>query len=839
MTLPATFKIALDFHSDWHIGTGQGRLGTVDAQVRRDNDGLPFVPAKTVVGVWRDACETVAHTLDRTADRPQAWHAWVTWLFGSQAAQPADGAERAPVPAALRLTPARAPAWLRHGVRGRPALAQAAVVLRPGVEIDDDTGTAVDRGLRVEERAIRGLRLCAQATVVLSGPTGGVTSDDPTAGGPATDDPGAGVAATHGPATGGGELPAPAELLLRAGARLVEAVGGKRNRGSGRVTVLLPGARVDQGSGHIHPTVVDERLVELLAAGPPATPPPPPAPAKAVEFYPYDRLHRTARRTVRVVLRVLTPVVAAHEVLGNAILSRDAIPGTALLGTMMRRAEPAPGAHTGRPGRIGLGDISVGDAVPAVLSDRTGTGTRDEVSVVPARPVPAVWQRSDKGLGTAVYNTLRAEPERGERTKPMSGWIASDRRGWRQVTAAMAVSTHAVVDDEARRPTVASGGVYTYLGIAPGTLLCSDVVLPAGFRIRLDRGERLRFGRSRKDDFGLVEVVEVVDSLPTAPDRDLETATLRVWCVSDVLLRDERLTPDPSPPALARAVSAALAPASCTVRATETVSGVARRDGFGVAWGRPRPSQVALRAGSVITLAVTGRVDPARLAELERDGIGERTVEGYGRVRFNPPELEPERPAVTFAGAGKQDQPAYLPPKPADLTVAGGTDQGEGVPETAHPLELNAWRRAIRRASAELHPDTLVPGISRLARNRAQLGSLRGQLERLTLPGGREMVRNWLAQSKAVRARREMWTQEVLAALTALLIEDPNRVWERLTLDGEQPLLVLGPGREETVRQRLHTEALVVSVGDALQRLTRTTVGSGSGPNSATVKENR
>lgn len=808
MTLPATFEITLDFLSDWHIGTGQGRLGTIDAEVRRDSDGLPFVPAKTLVGVWRDACETVARTLDQPTGQPQAWQAWVTWLFGSQAGQPGDEtarAGRAPAPAALRLTPVRAPGWLRQGVRGRPALAQAAVVLRPGVEIDDETGTAVDRRLRVEERAVRGLRLSAKATVVMPGSTGGAASDDPD--------------------SGGVELPVPAELLLRAGARLVEAVGGKRNRGSGRVAVLLPGARVDQGSGNIHPTVIDARLVELLATGAPATPPPPPAPAKAVDFYPYDRLHRTPRRAVRVVLRVITPVVAAQEVLGNAVLSRDAIPGTALLGTMMGRAEPGSDEQAAPRRQIGLGDISVGDAVPAVLSDRTGTGTRDGAAVVPARPVPAVWQRSDKGLGTAVYNMLRAEPERGERAKPMSGWIAPDRRGWRQVTPAMTVSTHAVVDDEARRPTVASGGVYTYLGIAPGTLLCSDVVLPAGFRLRLDRGEPLRFGRSRKDDFGLVEVVDVVDSLPTPLDPDPGVDTLRVWCVSDVLLRDERLTPDPSPRALARAMSAALAPASCTVEAAETVSGATRRDGFGVAWGRPRPSQVALRAGSVITLAVIGRVDPARLAELEREGIGERTVEGYGRVRFNPPELEPERPAVAFAGAGEQDQPAPASPKAA---VTGDVDQVDGCPELAHPLELNAWRRAVQRASAELNPDTLVPGISRLARNRAQLGSLRGQLERLTLPGGREMVRNWLTQTKAVRARREMWTPEVLDALTALLIENPNRVWERLSLDGEQPLLVLGPGREESVRQRLHTEALMVSVGDALQRLTR-----------ATGKENR
>ncbi|MFC8849722.1 MULTISPECIES: RAMP superfamily CRISPR-associated protein [unclassified Micromonospora] len=813
MTLPATFEITLDFLSDWHVGTGQGRLGTVDAEVRRDADRLPVVPAKTLVGVWRDACETVAATFDQAADRPHAWQEWVTWLFGSQAARPGDGtaaAGRAPVPAALRLTPAHAPAWLRRGVRNRPALAQAAVVLRPGVSIDDETGTAADRLLRVEERAIRGLRLTSQVSLAMAGAVGGVAADDPT-----------GEAGT---------LPAPAELLLRAGARLVEGVGGKRNRGSGRVAVLLPGARVDDAD--LHPVVTDPRLAELLAAGVPATPPPPPAPAEAVEIFSYGRLHAN-RRAVRVVLRVVTPVVAAHDVLGNVIFSRDAIPGTAMLGAMMRRAEQVTGEGV-RRGPVGLGEVSVGDAVPAVGD------AGDAASVVPARPVPTVWQRGDKGRGTTVRNTLRAEPARGERAKAMSGWIAADGDRWRHVEVAMEVSTHAVVDDEARRPTVASGGVYTYLGITPGTLLCSDVVLPAGVRLRLDRGERLRFGRSRKDDFGLVEVVDVIDPLPAPPAPSPVEGTLRVWCVSDVLLRDERLAPDPSPHALARALSTMLAEAAVTVREAETVSAATRREGFGVAWGRPRPSQVALRAGSVVTLTVTGLIHADRLAEIERDGIGERTAEGYGRVRFNSPELAAEQPAVDFFPASPMSGTSADP-------TPGPVDQLEGEAEP-HPVEINAWRRAVRQASAGLAPHELVPGIDRLAGNRAQLGSLRAQLERLTMPGGREMVRNWLEGTSAVRARREMWTKDVLADLAALLLDDPDRVWKQLGLAGPQPLLVLAPGREDVIRQRLHAEALTTVLGDALRRLSRTpgggsrassTAGSDTDTSTTTPKEAR
>ncbi|MET7426946.1 RAMP superfamily CRISPR-associated protein [Dactylosporangium sp. NPDC005555] len=794
MSLPSRFTVTLHFLSDWHIGTGQGRLGTIDADVRRDVDGLPFVPAKTLIGVWRDACETVADTLDQPIGQPAGgpgpWQAWVTWLFGSQPAQTGDPtarADRPPVPAALRLTSARAPAWLGARVHNRRELAQAAVVLRPGVSIDEDTGTAADRLLRVEERSLRDTRLHAHADIEHPGP-----------------------------------LPEPAELLLRAGARLVEAVGGKRNRGTGRVAVLLPDVTLDRTG--THPAVTDARLTSLLlpllTEAAPATPPP--APTAHHPIHSYDRLHHSGQRTVRVVLRTVTPVVAAEKVLSNVITSGDAIPGTALLGTILSRTDlPRP---DGTSGPIGLGDIRVGDAVPAVSDPENPD---DPSAVIPSQPVPAMWRRGDKGRSATVHNVLAApDAGRDERAKPMTGRIAPDGTGWRLVATAQSVSTHAVVDDDARRPTATGGGVYTYVGIAPGTLLCTDIVLPADARLRLTAGEQLRFGRSRKDDFGLVTVA-AVHNLPAPAEQAAVTAgPIQVWCLSDVLLRDDRLAPDPSPQALARALSTALAPAVFTADPAATATSATRREGFGVAWGRPRPSQVALRAGSVITFTMTGAavLDRGQVADLCRDGVGERTAEGYGRIRFNPPELAATHPRVAFPDAAQ----AHKNPIPAVETTA---DPGGGPGPDPHPVELNAWRRAIRRASAGLPPEALIAGVDRLADKRAQLGSLRAQLERLALPGGPDLVRAWLTGTRAVPARQEAWGEQTLDDLETLLLVDPGLIWHRLGLDDDQDHLVLAAGRATLLRERLRTEALTVAVTDALRHLNRdlrTTVRSTS-----------
>ena len=53
--LQGEFPVRVLMLSDWIVGTGEGRVGEVDATVRRDADGLPFVPAKTLTGIWRDA----------------------------------------------------------------------------------------------------------------------------------------------------------------------------------------------------------------------------------------------------------------------------------------------------------------------------------------------------------------------------------------------------------------------------------------------------------------------------------------------------------------------------------------------------------------------------------------------------------------------------------------------------------------------------------------------------------------------------------------------------------------------------------------------------------------
>src|SRR5437899_1282259 len=92
--LPERLVLRLEFTSDWHLGSGMGRPGHVDRLVARDGDDLPYVPAKSLTGIWRDACERLAFGLDN--GQPGAWIAWVRYLFGDQPARGETDPTQAP-----------------------------------------------------------------------------------------------------------------------------------------------------------------------------------------------------------------------------------------------------------------------------------------------------------------------------------------------------------------------------------------------------------------------------------------------------------------------------------------------------------------------------------------------------------------------------------------------------------------------------------------------------------------------------------------------------------------------------------------------------------------------
>lgn len=51
----STIKYEIEFFSNWHCGSGLAAGADVDALVIKDNNGLPYVPGRTLKGLLREA----------------------------------------------------------------------------------------------------------------------------------------------------------------------------------------------------------------------------------------------------------------------------------------------------------------------------------------------------------------------------------------------------------------------------------------------------------------------------------------------------------------------------------------------------------------------------------------------------------------------------------------------------------------------------------------------------------------------------------------------------------------------------------------------------------------
>lgn len=54
-----TIKYKIEFHTDWHCGSGLAAGADVDALVVKDKNGMPYVPGKTIKGLVREAIEEI------------------------------------------------------------------------------------------------------------------------------------------------------------------------------------------------------------------------------------------------------------------------------------------------------------------------------------------------------------------------------------------------------------------------------------------------------------------------------------------------------------------------------------------------------------------------------------------------------------------------------------------------------------------------------------------------------------------------------------------------------------------------------------------------------------
>lgn len=759
MPVGPVIDVRVVFESDWHIGSGTSEPGGVDRLVLRDGEGLPFVPAKTLTGIIRDACEELAQGLD--AGSSSVWSAWVRWLFGGVF----PGGEARPSAAAVAIGPARFSPAVRAAIAGEPLLTAATTCTRGSTALDPLTKIARKDTLRVVELGRAGAALTTRIRCV-----------------------------------GGGPLPNEAAFLLLGAISRVRAIGGMRRRGIGRCrlrTVHDLGPWIDWAREQGQFASPPARQPDLPAV------PLSPAPAPGGEWW-----------EVPLAIELRQPVAAQSARKGNVLESYDFVPGTTLLPVVLRcLAADLRSA-------VAAGDVQVSDAVPAL----------DGAVVV--RP-PLCLSRAKEVAEAPLRNRLRVGAGEGQEVAHRGGWLAPQRAHEQGVTAHLVharteVRMHAVVDDASQRPTAEGGGLFLREALVAGQRLSATVRMRQPVKERLDQerpewhsslSTECQLGTSSKDDYGeVVLLAKPARPLRFVPRRDADdgdaVSEFTVMALSELLLRDERLRPDPSIERLVCTLAERLG-TTLSVRRSgsadplapsgplDAVTQVHRRESWQRTWGLPRPSLVGLAAGTVAVMRSDPPVTRRRLWELSCAGVGERRAEGFGRLVFDPwwlavDELVPVGDDdMVSADGGSSPQPAVDPV----LTVE--------EQEFVVVVQRAVWRTAITERAwvAAANEAWSTSGLSR-----TQLGALREVAASLARDGDFSSAKRWVAAVKGNAQRQRAWGHTRLWERVAGdgkrpgLFQDPEQVWEHLGLDRE-PLPVTDPAIAHVLRTELQPEA--------------------------------
>ena len=511
---------------------------------------------------------------------------------------------------------------------------------------------------------------------------------------------------------------------------------------------------------------------------------------------------------VELLLKLKSPLVIAEDVLGNVITSLDFIPGTYLLPHVTRVLGNGPEVRAA----IAAGDIRVSAATVEI------DGTR-------SLPMPMAWSRAkDEPPGNgpdgkgSICNHFAEQEDADKQYKPIRTGYVADRSGSRESGAGektpefirtrvdTVVRTHNTVEDEFQRPTEAVGGVYSYEAIKAGTMLravvrvrTSVAGLDSAWKANLAKGP-IRLGRAAKAGYGEVEL-STADGSKSPSAVESTEGHFTIWLVSDLLLRSGGLGAGTTEKILKRELEESLRLVSGTTvelnvaktdRGAQEVYLRSRRiESWAGAWNLPRPSLIAIQAGSCARYEVmAGSVTADHLRKLQAEGLGERRAEGYGEIRINHRLLVEPHGGVHIGTKPKTNDRNRNDPVEAPLKDANfGDDDGKLPPELrdfVERVEDAAWRAAIADAALRFAADKArrerdlgwTTKGEQSAPPMSQLGALRTVMGDFAADGSAE-TRRWLGSVEENDRRKENWGV-ALVKMKTLLGDEKALVWSLL-----------------------------------------------------------
>lgn len=694
-----TLTLRINFESDWHIGTGGGRFGNVDALVARDpQTKLPYVPGKTIKGIWRDAAEQLAAALDaaqNNAAADETWQNYVDLAFGKASSK----LSATSTAALLHIDAAHFSASDVTFLQG-PA-GSALTALRPGIKIDAASGTAEANCLRIEERVASGCTLSSHVALGAEGYA----------------------------------APTQAALLeLLTGAALwVQHLGGNRRRGAGRCVWQLTGDAVL--------ALLKSRPPKITPAAPNAGTAETPAPAPAATPC------TSSTQFVRLTLQSKTPVVVPLMVAGNVVVCRDELPGTDLLSALM----PYLAADHGVDLRqlIAQGCVRISPGYPAgcqrtpLCLDQLKDGEG---------PICNLLVTADAEPAEATAASIIIAPRKMLRgdfiALDVDGTNGSSNGSYQRHRVSKSVRNHSTIDDASQRPTEAVGGVYSYEAISVDQQFSVDIALPAG--ARLTTPASIRLGISKNTDYGKLDVCCL--SPQESPLAGTDTQFLTLVLCSPLLCLGENLQADASVNGLRYELKRSHVDLENALDWPNAQAFIAttRFDGWLTKLSMPRPSLIALAAGSVIRVpyktADTAGAQSQALTKIATEGLGARRAEGFGWISVNP----------DWAKHSKFD-------KQPELSMGkSATPENAALTQPTDTFQWAVWQRYWQ---AKITADAMGKGEA-FATRLALTGLPTSQSSNLLQEA--LQMQTWTDRGKILRKRRECWSKTTTERLAQL-----------------------------------------------------------------------
>jgi len=651
--MPIQLTFTLTFDSDWHINAGFGSGSLADAKIERDSDGVPIVSGSSLKGLFRDA------------------------LFDLQSQMSSDTYQN--VPAAdvgdqLLGSPGHESRWTFGHARPQSHLELSGQKISETDMATVITGVAVDaRTRRAEENKFytRELGMAQAFTFTVT-------------------------------ATPDAEIEQDAMWLVAA-ASYIRRLGGRRRRGTGKCHIQL-------SDNTLHNGLLAQFASHFCGIGQ----------AADVTLENTDTGRASAKdiatKRFRIWIYSQRPIViSSTPEAGNNYAGRQDIPGRTIRGALAWKVASTDRNTQAFRDLFVLGGARFSNLIPTTYDAKPIAASPMGLQKVSKEPYVSVMLKppDEKGKGYTKKHILR------------EGYPVVEKED----SSRLRNKTHMHVRINPQTKRANDGDLYSYEAPDSGVLYVGEIELTQQawkdfadlLAINLNQAFSLRIGKARRRSYGLSKVyIEELKSddavkswmpvpfetrwqAPSTTDDNKFILTLasdtialdtwgrfrqgfdREWLAE--LLGEDLVVYDPH--------KDEEEPAQFDLEVMQRVVKNKLVQGFNMRDGLPQWRDIALIAGSSVTirinnLAIKDKVKVA-LQKLERDSIGLRRDEGFGRLIVNHPAHTGEH-----HGFSKLDIPDGLLPSETGQAPSDYKPSEKDVPRLAERVATALARQLVQ-----------------------------------------------------------------------------------------------------------------------------------------------